>query len=114
MNVSIKLIILHLNLENEELNCLLFLDNIIQQKYTLDAGNISICLRKILSSFLEIDPEWVKFYLVDVKTGMESLDIYYSCLIPQAIKNKKGKWINVGKINDDIKEIVFLGSQKIY
>lgn len=113
MNVEIKLIILNLDLQMKEANCLLYLDSIISKK--ISKPKIDDALKSLLNEFLHINnSEWVVFNLVNVENDDKGIYISYVCLIPQIIKNKKGKWYKIGTIpNEDVKNLVFLASQKI-
>jgi len=112
MNVNIKLIILHLNLQTKTSSCLLDDDQIISRPL-LDE-NIGNGLRDILLEYLTLEPEWVRFNLVDVIHTTKNISMIYSCMIPTIIKNHKGTWVNLGEIDDtDIKRLVFQASQKI-
>ena len=114
MNVNLKLIILHIELETMSNGCLLDGEPPSIISYTLknEDENLSNRLRQLLVEYLEIRPEWVKFNLVDVIQEERDLAIIYSCLIPSILKNLKGKWIPLGEINDkDTKKLVFKATQ---
>ncbi len=113
MNVHLKLIILHLDLQTMANGCLVDEGHIISRP--LLCSDIGSGLRDILLDYLEIKPEWVKFNLVDVLYDESNIEIVYTCLIPAIIKNIKGQWIPLGTINDqENKRLVFQASQKVF
>ena len=110
MNVNLKLIILHVDLQTLANGCLLENDVLISRP--LLNSDISGGLRDILVECLEIRPEWVRFNLIDVIQEESNVSIVYSCLIPSILQNLKGKWTQLGEINDkQIKKLVFQASQ---
>ena len=115
MNVCLKLIILNIDVENGNASVLLHLNKIISKKLS-PKDNIIENLKDLLVSFLQIRTDWVDFILVDlVQNDKNEIEIYYSCVIPQIIKNKKGKWYKIGEIQDEnIQKIIYMASQKIY
>ena len=87
-------------------------ENIISRTLGNSDTNLSVELRNLLTEYLEIRPEWVKFNLVDVLQEESDVSIVYSCIIPSILKNLKGKWIPLGEINDkQIKKLAFQASQ---
>ena len=112
MNVNLKLIILHIELQTMSSGCLLDDENIISRTLNDPGDNLSLVLRSLLTEYLEIRPEWVKFNLVDVIQEEQELAIVYFCLIPSLLKNLKGQWIPIEKINDkQIKKLAYRASQ---
>lgn len=111
MNVNLSLIILHLDLQTLSNGCLLDGGQVISR--SLSTNDVGGELRSILSDYLEIRPDWVRFNLVDVIPTMSDLSVVYTCLIPSIIKSKKGQWTQLGEIDDkNIKKLVFQASQK--
>jgi hypothetical protein len=112
MNVNLKLIILHLNLDTMINGCLLDDEQIIS--ISLQQNDIKNELKNILVDFIELKPDWVRYNLVDIIPEDDGIAIVYTCMIPALMKNKKGQWTEIGRINDtDTKKLVFQASQKI-
>jgi len=112
MQVNIKVIVLHLDLNTNCHYCLL--ENNELPTCTLDTPDVPGALQVLLIDYLEIDPEWVSFYLIEAVGENASLSLVYTCMIPSIIKNKKGTWINIGDIEDEIiKTTLFQAIHKI-
>lgn len=112
MYVKTRLIILHIDFQAGTHRCL------------LDGGSLPImgvsdshpveCGPLLLKKYLEIEPEWVTFTLVNVNNDKDTLFIYYTCMIPNVINNIKGEWTDIGRIEDGIiQRLVFEAGQKI-
>lgn len=111
MNVELKLIVLHVNLQTKLSACLLQNEQLISCPLL---NNIDSGLRDILVEYLDIEPDWVRFNLVDVIEEENSLAIIYGCVIPYVVKQKKGVWTKLGDIDDNKdRQLVFEASQKI-
>lgn len=111
MHTKIGLIVLHFDFAKSDHKCLLKNNDLIYSDISLP---IDSRLRELLSAHLDIDPEWVTFYLVDVVDNQDDVIIYYTCMIPSIIENKIGDWVGIGEIiNEDIQKTIFLASQKI-
>lgn len=112
MHVTTKLIVLRLNSTHTSQECLL--DN---QDFILCAVENSIdeTLQNLLRSYLIIEPEWVRFSLLDAAVEESGLVLYYACLIPFIIENKLGEWKDIGVIYDgDIQKMVFKAGQRVF
>lgn len=111
MNVKLNLIILHIDMLTGTNGCLLDDKQFISRPLLND--DIEGELRDILLEYLEMKVDWVKFCLIDVIAKDGDITIFYGCLIPSILKNKKGAWTNLGDINDrENKRLVFQAGQK--
>ena len=113
MNVRAKIIITSIDLDKKESKCFYYKYDFITKRIDSNVEDIHKTLQKSLSSFFEIDSDWVKFKIVDIIKENNYLYIYYTCLIPQAIKIKKGKWLDIGKMNEKHTDLVFKSLQQI-
>lgn len=112
MNVELKLIVLHLNLQTKNSSCLLEEKQLISRP--LLNGDIDRGLRDILLDYLEIEPDWVRFTLIDVLGQDDQISIVYGCMIPYIVKNINGTWNALGDIDDnDTRRLVFQASQTV-
>ncbi len=110
MHVETRLIILHIDFDTGAQQCLF--DNHCLPFRRIDSEHPQTVCPKILEEFLEVDPSWVTFTLVDV-TYDDTLAIYYTCLIPAVLENHRGEWTDIGDIdNEDIQKIIFEAGQK--
>ena len=114
MDVVTRLIVLHIDYETGSNRCLFDDDGQFPSKTIPDLHQPVQLGSTILEEYLEIKPDWVSFALIDVEVDKNNtLFIYYTCMVPAIIKNNKGKWINVGDIQDgDVKKIVFKAGQE--
>ena len=116
MLVKTRLVILHINFSDGSHRVLLDDDGSLPCKPVLDLHQPIQFGPSILSEYLEIEPEWVSFALVDLEVEPDNtLYVYYTCMIPNIIENLKGKWTEIGQIADDgnIQKIVFEAGQKL-
>jgi hypothetical protein len=112
MYVRIKIIVVSINLDKKESSCFTFLDDFLTKSITNKTADINIALKDCLSSFFEIESDWVKFKIVDVEKEDNYINIYYTCLIPQSLTIKKGKWTEIGKMNEKDIQLVFKALQQ--
>ena len=110
MNVNLQLVVLHMNYDNGFYRCLLDDNKIIS--ITLTNPDIIMELKKMMIDYLDINPEWVSFSLVDVEGG-DNITITYTCMIPSILENFKGEWMDIGEINGINRTLVLKASQKI-
>ena len=111
MYVETRLIIIHIDYDSGNSQCLIN-NNILPSKIIKKSHPIDSC-PTILTQFLEIEPVWVRFILVDIDYQDDTLIIYYTCVIPSIVKNFKGDWLDIGSTNDDIQKVVLKAAQKI-
>jgi len=111
MYVETRLIIIHIDYDTGNNKCLVN-NNILPSKSITESHPADSC-PTILTEFLEIEPVWVKFILVDVDYEDKKLIIYYTCVIPAIVKNFKGDWLDIGSVNNDIQKVVLKAAQKI-
>jgi len=117
MLVKTRLIVLHVDFQNGIHKCLLDDNGELPCRNVLDLHQPVQFGSEILKDYLEIEPEWVTFTLVDIEVEESNiLFVYYTCMVPNVLKLKKGQWVEVGKIQDDtdnIQKMVFESGQKL-
>ena len=112
MHVETRLIVLHIDYQDGTHKCLVDDGNLLCKEITNDHP-LSPCA-DLLREYLEIQPDWVNFTLVDVDFIDDVLAIYYTCMIPGKLKNVKGQWINIGEIDAEFtQKMVFTAGQKL-
>ena len=87
-----------------------FIENDVQQDLTIQQ-----LLIKTISGYFKLNPDWVIFSLVGVKRLEQStsVDIIYTCLIPETVEIITGQWDLIQNITGD-KEYVKLAAKKIW
>lgn len=112
MHVETRLIIIHIDYNSGNTKCLIENDEVPSQ--IIDGAHPIDSCPNILTDFLEIEPVWVNFILVDVNYENEKLVIYYTCVIPAIVKNLNGDWLDIGSTNENLQETIFKATQKIF
>lgn len=117
MLVKTRLIVLHIDFKDNTHKCLMADDGGLPCKDVLDLHQPIQFGPAILAEYLEIEPEWVTFALVDIEVEEDNtLYVYYTCMIPGILQNRKGQWVEVGNINDDtgnVQKMVYEAGQKL-
>lgn len=112
MLVNLKLVIAHLDLH--QVQCLFLLDEQELLSTKLSDPNIKDNLYKLANEYLEANTEIFDYKLVDIYSDVDRINIVYFVLVPDVLKNIKGKWYSVGEIKDEnIQTILFMASQHI-
>ena len=114
MDIKARFIIFHVDLQDGSFHCLFDDDENLPSLRVKDNCPPIQNGPDILEQYLDIKPDWVTFYLVDVELDSDNtIYIYYTCIIPHVIKSKIGKWIEIGTIdNEHIQKIVFQAGQR--
>jgi hypothetical protein len=110
MDVLIKLVIISFDPAKREYKVLLAQDNIkgdcvipCSWLTVNEEGCLYVCT-KIFENFIDSSGDWLSYKYVDnYKTSPTELEIIYTVLIPECVKNKKGNWCDVFKGDLDVK-----------
>lgn|SRR3990167_4198675 len=105
-----------IDLKTRDINILFEVNDSFIQNNKVDDNQFDIFLSDIISKYLEIHADWVKFFLVDVKQVEQSssVDIIYTCLIPEQTRLLSGKWVKIQDINGDKNELIKLAIKKVW
>lgn len=115
MKIELNLIIAHMDLDTLDHAFLLDENESIITVDIDTEDTILSQLRKLTLDYIEIDPSWLDYKLVDVhKNTSDTLNVIYFVFIPKMINNKIGKWFNIGNIKDNyVKKTLFMATQTI-
>lgn len=105
-----------IDVKTKEIKVLLNQDYIFISKSKDTASNFSAFSEELLFQHVKINPEWVKFFLVDVIQLEDSLgaNIIYTCLIPETIELINSKWVSIQNISGDNKNVLKLAIKKVW
>lgn len=110
--LGIELIILKIDFRDGISYCLLD-DNKLPHVNIEEGQHPLECCSFLLVDYLELNPTWVSLLLVDLDLHNDYLSAYYTCIVPDTIKNLRGELVEVGRIEDEyIKKMVYQAIQR--
>jgi hypothetical protein len=95
--VKNKLVLIIFSVDKNDLNVLLDNENPLE---TNPGSIIDQSLRKLSEKYLQLHAEWLDFRLFDAYRENGTMYTAYTARVPNIIKNKQGRWYNIGEIND--------------